>query len=266
MTYDFGGKRILITGATSGIGAELAVACARRGATVGICGRRAERLQSVLDELHQHSSVSRSWTIDLADLDGVAPFAQDVLDAFGGLDVLINNAGIPKRRAVMALTYEEVEYVNRINYLSPTALTIALLPSLIASKGEIINISSVAARLSPPAESAYAATKAAITAFSESMLVDLAVAGHEVAVHVVNPGVIDTELFTLPDNDPFTSPVEALPVAEIVDPVLGLLGTGQFEIYVPSWFGDVVAQKFPDTTAYLNGNIAWARSQAKSPT
>ena len=261
MSYDFTGKRVLVTGASAGIGEALATAFAERGATVGICARRADRLASVVAKLQAHSPGSRSWTVDLADLDAIEGFATRVVDDLGGLDVLVNNAGIPKRRSVLALDASTVEYVNRINYLSPVRLTLALLPALIASHGEIVNISSVAARLSPPAESAYAATKAAITAFSESMLVDLAIAGHDVGVHVVNPGVFDTELFTLPDNDAFSAPVEMLPVSDIVEPVLSLLGTDTFERYVPEWFGDVVANKFPDTTAYLQGNIAWAKSQ-----
>ena len=260
-TYDLAGKRVLITGAGTGLGAELARACAQRGAVVGICGRRVDRLEGVLTELHEHSPASRSWSIDLADLPRVSGFAANVIDAFGGLDVLINNAGIPKRRPVMALTFDEVEYVNRINYLSPVALTIALLPALIASSGEIINVSSVAARLSPPAEAAYAATKAGITAWSESMRVDFGIADIDVGVHVVNPGVFDTELFSLPGNDPFTAPVEMLTPVEIVEPVLSLLGSHTFEVYVPAWFRDVAAHKFPDSTAYLDGTIAFGRSQ-----
>ena len=262
--YDLVNKRVLITGGGSGIGAALARACGQRGAIVGICGRRTDRLADVLSELHEHSTASRAWTIDLADLDGLEHFAATVIDELDGIDVLINNAGIPKRRTVMALTYDEVEYVNRINYLSPIRLTLALLPNLIERHGQIVNISSVAARLSPPAEAAYAATKAAVTAWSESMVVDLGIAGIELGVHVVNPGVFDTELFHLPGNDVFTAPVEMLATSEIVEPVLNLLGTTQFEAYVPAWFGDVVGHKFPDTTAYLQGNIAYGRAQNQS--
>jgi NAD(P)-dependent dehydrogenase (short-subunit alcohol dehydrogenase family) len=262
MAYDFSGKRVLVTGASSGIGEALAKGFAERGATVGICARRADRLEGVVEQLRKHAPDSRSWTIDLSDLDAIDDFAASVLDGLGGIDVLVNNAGIPKRRRVQQLEWREVEELNRINYLSPIKLTLALLPALIDGGGEVINISSVAARLSPPAEAAYAATKAAITAWSESMLVDLAIAGLPVRVHVVNPGVIDTELFHLPDNDPFTAPVQAEPVDTIVDPILELCGTDQFELYFPTWFADVVGHKFPDTTAYLQGNIAWARSQA----
>ena len=74
--YDFTDKRVLITGGGSGIGAELAIACARRGATVGICGRRADRLNAVLHEMQQHSAGSRCWVADLSDLESLATFAE----------------------------------------------------------------------------------------------------------------------------------------------------------------------------------------------
>jgi NAD(P)-dependent dehydrogenase (short-subunit alcohol dehydrogenase family) len=258
------GKHVLVTGGSAGIGAALAIGAAQRGATVAICARRKDRLDATLAAVRERAPDSRAYAIDLADLDGIEAFARQVDDDLGGVDVLINNAGIPKRRTVMALDVATIDAVMRINYSSPVRLTLALLPTLTARGGDIVNISSVAARLSPPAEAAYAASKAALTAWSESMHVDLGIAGLPVRVHVVNPGVFDTELFELPDNDPFTAPVEKLPVAEIVDPVLDLVGSDTFEIYVPSWFGDVVGHKFPDTTAFLQGNINWAREQAST--
>src|SRR4029079_11527578 len=86
---------------------------------------------------------------------------------------LVNNAGIPKRRTVQALTPEVVESTMAINYYSPIRLTLALCPTLVERAGHIVNISSIAARLGPPGEAAYAATKAALTAWSESMAVAL---------------------------------------------------------------------------------------------
>ncbi|HUF83001.1 MAG TPA: hypothetical protein VMQ81_00250, partial [Acidimicrobiia bacterium] len=83
-----------------------------------------------------------------------------------------------------------------------------------------------------------------------------------VRVHVVNPGVIDTDLFQLPDNDaPIADEVEALPVEAIVDPVLAQIENGTFEIYVPEWFADVVAGKFPDTGQFLEGTIEWLKTK-----
>jgi NAD(P)-dependent dehydrogenase (short-subunit alcohol dehydrogenase family) len=257
MTYDLNGKRVLVTGASAGIGAALAEGCAARGATVGICARRADRLDAVLERVRAHAPESRSWTIDLSDLDAIEGFAKTVEQELGGLDVLVNNAGIPKRRHVTRLTPDECEAVMRINYFSPVRLTLALLPGIIERGGHIVNISSVAARLGPPIEAAYAASKAAMTAFSECMAVDLR--GTAVGVHVINPGVIDTELFTLPDNEQgFHQEVDALPVDDIVEPVLATLESGAIESYVPAWFADVTAGKFQDPDAFIAGTKAYA--------
>jgi NAD(P)-dependent dehydrogenase (short-subunit alcohol dehydrogenase family) len=260
MSYSIEGKNVLVTGASSGIGAALAEGFARRGAVVGICARREERLAEVLERLRVHSPESRAWPVDLADLSGVDAFARRVDGELGAVDVLVNNAGIPKRRRVTELDPDVVDAVMAINYLSPVRLTLALLPGLIERSGRVVNMSSVAARLSPPSEAAYAASKAALSAWSECMQVDLHDTG--VRVHVVNPGVIDTDLFHLPDNDaPIADDVEALPVDAIVDPVLDQLEAGTFEIYVPGWFADVVAAKFPDTGAFLDGSIAWLKTK-----
>jgi NAD(P)-dependent dehydrogenase (short-subunit alcohol dehydrogenase family) len=259
MGYSLDGKKVLVTGGSSGIGAALAEGFAARGAVVGICARRADRLVEVLERCQKHSPESRSWVIDLSQLDAIAGFAATADRELGGIDVLVNNAGVPKRRDVTRLTPDVVETVMTINYFSPVRLTLALLPGLIERGGRIVNISSVAARLGPPGEAAYSATKAALTAFSESMAVDLR--DTDVGVHVVNPGVIDTELFHLPDNDEgFHSAVDALPVEAIVDPVVEQLDAGTFEIYVPAWFHDVTAGKFANPQGFIEGTKEYARS------
>ncbi len=123
-----------------------------------------------------------------------------MLDAFGGIDLLVNNAGIPKRRHVTALNIDTITQVMHINYLSPMRLTMALLPQMLErGTGTIVNVSSIAAQLSAPGEAAYDASKAALTAFSEAMAMDLWETG--IKLMVVYPGVIDTPLFSLPDND-----------------------------------------------------------------
>jgi NAD(P)-dependent dehydrogenase (short-subunit alcohol dehydrogenase family) len=256
--YSLDGKHVLVTGASSGIGAALAEGFARRGATVGICARRAEQLDEVLARVREHAPQSRSWVIDLARLDELDAFAREVDDALGGVDVLVNNAGIPKRRTVFDLTPDVVEDVMRINYLSPVRLTLALLDGLVERSGRVVNISSVAARLSPPAEAAYAASKAALSAWSECMQVDLRDTG--VKVHVVYPGVIDTQLFHLPDNDPPIAPIEPLSVDDIVEPVLQMIEQDTFEIAVPDWFGGLFSGKYQDVGAFVDGTITWLRT------
>src|SRR5580693_8303669 len=224
MSLDLKGCRTLVTGGSSGIGAGLAVALAERGAIVGICARRADKLSEVVTRCMEYSPDSRMWVVNLADPDEVDKLAIDVMDAFGGVDLLVNNAGIPKRRHVTALDIDTVTAVMHINYLSPIRLTLDLLPQMLArGSGTIVNVSSVAATLSAPGEAAYDASKAALTAFSEAMAIDLWETG--IKVMVVYPGVIDTEMFCLPDNDIPHLPVAAQPVSVVVDAILKGLAT-----------------------------------------
>ncbi|HEY5026217.1 MAG TPA: SDR family NAD(P)-dependent oxidoreductase [Acidimicrobiales bacterium] len=260
MAYDVAGKRVLVTGASSGIGAGLAEALARAGATVGLVARRTDRLAAVLERCRHHSPDSRMWVADLADPAAVDDLAVAAMTELGGVDVLVNNAGIPKRRHVTALDAATVDAVMNINYSSPVRLTLALLPQMLErGEGRIVNISSVAATLSPPGEAAYAATKAAVTVFSESMAIDLWDTG--VKITVVYPGVVDTELFTLPDNDPFTAQVESITVDEAVTTILAGVAADAAQVYVPAWFGDVASSKAADVGKFLAGTAEYVRQQ-----
>jgi short-subunit dehydrogenase len=260
MALDLKGCRTLVTGGSSGIGAGLAEALAERGAVVGICARRADRLSEVIGRCMEYSPDSRMWVVNLADINAVDQLAVDVIDALGGVDLLINNAGIPKRRHVTALDIDTITAVMHVNYLSPVRLTMALLPQMLArGSGTIINVSSIAAKLSAPGEAAYDASKAALTAFSEAMAVDLWEDG--VKVMVVYPGVIDTELFTLPDNDVPDLPIAAEPVSVAVDAILAGLEAGAAQVYVPEWFHGVTANKEKDVGAFLEGTAAYLRDQ-----
>lgn len=258
-TYGLRGKRVLVTGASAGIGAALARGFAARGAIVGICARREDRLRQVLADCRAQAPDSRMWVADLARLDELESFAARADAELGGIDVLVHNAGIPKRRQVTALDAREVERVMAVNYFSPVRLTLALLPGLIARRGRIVHVSSVAARLSPPGEAAYSASKAALSTWAESLALDLWETG--LRVHVVYPGVFDTELFHLPDNDPSLTPVEALPAEAIVEPILRQIETGALEAYVPDYFAEIAARKAADPGTFLIGSAAWLRTR-----
>jgi short-subunit dehydrogenase len=258
MGLELKGCRALVTGASSGIGAGLAEALAAEGATVGICARRGERLAEVVGRCMEHSPESRMWVVDLADFDAVDQLSVDVLDAFGGVDLLVNNAGIPKRRHVTALNIDTITQVMHINYLSPMRLTMALLPQMLErGAGTIVNISSIAAQLSAPGEAAYDASKAALTAFSEAMAMDLWETG--IKLMVVYPGVIDTDLFSLPDNDIPDLPVTAEPVSVAVDAILGGLASGAAQVYVPEYFRDICTSKAQDVAAFLENTAGYLR-------
>ncbi|MCZ7528504.1 MAG: SDR family oxidoreductase [Acidimicrobiia bacterium] len=258
MGYELAGKRVLVTGASSGIGAALAEAMAERGAVVGICARRRDRLEAALERCRAHEPACRMWVTDLSDPARVDRLAADAVAELGGVDVLVNNAGIPKRRHVTRLDPATVEQVTALNYLSPVRLTLALLPQMLErGEGRVVNVASVAATLSSPGEAAYDASKAALAVFSEAMAVDLWETG--VKVLVVYPGVIDTELFDLPGNDPMTAPIERLPVAELVEAVLAALRDGRLQVYVPAWFADLAAGKAADVEGFLAGTARYVR-------
>ena len=261
MGFELTGKRVLVTGASSGIGAGLAVAFAKAGATVGLCARREDRLAEVLARCTEHAPESRMWVTDLSLSEEVDRLAIAATTELGGVDVLVNNAGIPKRRHVTALDAATVEAVAQIDYLSPVRLTLALLPQMLdRGAGRIVNVSSVAATLSSPGEAAYCAAKAALAVWSEGMAVDLWDTG--VKVLVVYPGVVDTELFTLPDNDAFTASVEAITVDECVETIMDAFAREDLQVYVPGWFAAIAARKAADPGAFLASTAAYVRGQA----
>jgi short-subunit dehydrogenase len=257
---DLRDRRVLVTGASSGIGAGLAEAMARAGAVVGICARRADRLEATIERCRAHSPRSRMWVVDLADPAAVDKLAADALSELGGVDVLVNNAGIPKRRHATRLDAATVEHVMAVNYLSPARLTLALLPGMLErGEGLVVNVSSVAAVLSSPSEAAYSASKAALAVFSESLAVDLWETG--VRTMTVYPGVVDTELFTLPYNDPFEADVAAIPVDEAVAAVLDGIARGALQVYVPPWFADLASGKAADVEGFLAGTAEYVRTR-----
>jgi short-subunit dehydrogenase len=137
-----------VTGASSGIGAAVARELAARGDTVALVARRAERLDEVLADCLVTSAASARWAADLSDPADAAALALDIWGHYGGLDVVINNAAVPMRRHVTRLTMSEVERTMRINYLSPVAIALAVLPRMVErAAGTIVMVSSLGGRL-----------------------------------------------------------------------------------------------------------------------
>jgi short-subunit dehydrogenase len=257
MAFTAAGKRVLITGASSGVGAALARALAKDGAVVGLIARRRDRLAEVLADCQTTSPDSRMWVADLADSAAVGALAIEAWDALGGIDVLVNNAAIPKRRAVSALEPSEVEAVMRVNFFAPMRLTLAVLPRMLQrDTGVIVNVSSVGGRLGIVHESAYCASKFALCGFSESMAVDLH--GTGVSVKLIEPGPVDTEIWDQPDNDDPIYDGPKFSPDEVAVGILAALGSDGFEHYVPDMKA-VVDLKNADIDTYIAGAAGMAR-------
>jgi NAD(P)-dependent dehydrogenase (short-subunit alcohol dehydrogenase family) len=263
------GAKILVTGASSGIGAALAPMLARSGATVGIAARRTERLSAVLDACRVAGAGGggdgaghRMWTVDLSDPDAAARLAVEAWEAFGHLDAVVNNAARPMRRPVQRLTVEDVEAVMRTNFLSPVALSLAVLPRMLErDRGVIVNVGSLAGRLGSPREAAYAASKFALHGWSEVMAVDLWSTGVE--VRLIVPGAIATEIWDQPGNDPspYDGPFE--PAETVAAAVCESLVSDGFERYVPD-LKAIAEFKTADIDSFMQGAVDFVASQEQS--
>jgi short-subunit dehydrogenase len=259
MSYPATGSRVLITGASSGIGAALARQLSAQGAIVGLVARRRGRLAQVLADCRTSSPSSAMWVADLSDGAGIGDLARQAWDTLGGVDVLVNNAAIPKRRAITALDPAEVEAVMAVNFFGPMHLTLALLPRMLARKaGVIVNVSSVGGRLGIIHEAAYCASKFALCGWSEAMAVDLD--GTGVSVKLIEPGPVDTEIWDQPDNDEPLYDGPKFTPDEVAAGIIAALDSDRFEHYVPDMKA-VVDAKNADIDAYISGAAAMARPQ-----
>jgi short-subunit dehydrogenase len=259
------GSRILVTGASSGIGAALAPQLAAAGATVGIVARRADRLEAVLAECRKHSPESRMWTADLGDLDRAEEVAREAWDAFGGLDGLVNNAAIPKRTPVTKLTGADVVHLMDVDFHSPVRMSLAVLSQMVErGSGMLMFVSSMGGRIPIANEAAYNAAKYAMCGWSEAMFLDLF--GTGVEVKLVLPGPIDTEIWEQPDNEAALFEIEKVPAAECAAGIVDAIAGDGFEYYVPAQFPggidakDIAVGKTQNCDAYLRGMAAFAQS------
>jgi NAD(P)-dependent dehydrogenase (short-subunit alcohol dehydrogenase family) len=244
---------VLLTGASTGIGASTARALGREGARIGIVARRQELLEKVAAEAREAGSPDvRVYAQDLGDLDATDRLAQQAWDDLGGLDALVNNAAVPARRHVKRLETDELEMVMRVNFLSPVHLVLGVLPKMLErGSGTIINVASMGGRLGIMAESAYCAAKFALTGFSEVMYADLK--NDPINVHVVQPGPIDTPIWDADDNEPplYTGPW--LPPEVVADEIVAALkGERGFEVFAPADYKGVADWKNSDVQGFLD--------------
>ena len=260
---DIDGATALVTGASSGIGAALARAMVAGGATVGIVGRRKVKLDAVLDECRATNPACRSWVADLGDLDVAEAIARDAWNGFDGVDIIVNNAAIPKRRPAARLTMAEVEETMRINFLSPVRMTLALLPLMIArGSGVIVNVSSMGGRIGIAHEAAYCASKFALCGWSEALAIDLD--GSGVVVRLIEPGPIDTDIWDRPGEDDAVFVPDLVPPEIVADGIIAAVEGDGFEHYLPD-LKSVVTWKESDIDAYLRSGADLRRRSEAGP-
>jgi short-subunit dehydrogenase len=253
---DVAGATVVVTGASSGIGAALAPLLAERGATVVAVARRADRLAEVVARCQAHAPASTAVAADLSDPAAAESLARRLDDELGGIDVLVNNAAAPMRRHVQRLTVAELQRTMALNFETPVRMTMALLPGMLArDRGSIVNVSSFGGRAGIPAESAYCASKFALTGWTEVLAMDLAFTG--VDVRLITPGAVATEIWDAPDNDPAHYAGELAPAEEVAAGIVEAIEGEQFEHYLPD-LKAIVEFKTSDLDGYIAGVVAFA--------
>jgi NAD(P)-dependent dehydrogenase (short-subunit alcohol dehydrogenase family) len=185
-------KVVLITGGSSGIGRYSAVEFAKNGCKVVILGRNQSGLAETTKLVRESASSAQveELVADLESPDECRRVVAETVSKFGQLDVLVNSAGILQRGSIETLTLEEFDKQMNINVRSVFVITQAAVPHLKATKGSIVNISSVTGHRAAPGVLSYNVSKAALDHFTRSVALELAPAG--VRVNAVNPGVVVT--------------------------------------------------------------------------
>ncbi|MCU4177091.1 SDR family oxidoreductase [Carboxylicivirga sp. N1Y90] len=184
---------VWITGASSGIGEELAYAYAREGARLVLTARREDKLNLVREKCLSYTKECFVFPADLSSTDQLEDLVDNVIKQTGTIDVLVNNAGISQRSLAHATPLENDRKIMEINFFSAVALTKLVLPYMIKNRsGHIVAISSIVGKFGFPLRSAYSAAKHALQGFFESLRAELK--ADNIKVTIVSPGRIKTEV------------------------------------------------------------------------
>jgi short-subunit dehydrogenase len=233
------GAVAIVTGASSGIGAATAVELARRGATVVAVARRRERLDATVADCRRHAAESIAHPADVADRAACDELVARTAERLGKVDIVVNNAGISLRRHAAQASVEEIERVMQVNFYGAVYLTTAALPGMLERRsGSVVNVTSVAGYIPNPRESAYGASKAALSLWSHGLAVDLADSG--VHVGVLSPGPIDTEIWEK-DEEEAAYDGKLYPPSVVAEGIAKMIEAETVHATVPKQYGLVGA-------------------------
>lgn len=240
MTYNFAGKTAIVTGASRGIGEAIARTLANDGARVALVARSGDALRALAASLPNDPVVIEA---DFGDNANWAPTAEAAVKHLGTVDFLVNNAGVVAQENMKRLTPDGLDYVMNVNVRNLILFTHALTPALTASRGAVVNISSVSSFGGGIGQVAYATSKGAVNSFTRNASLDLGRFG--VRVNAIAPGVIDDGMW----NTAFSSGVDRdATMASMKDrlPLEGRWGSAQN-------IADAVAFLLSDKAAYITG-------------
>ena len=234
----------LVTGASSGIGSATAESLARKGYRVVVHGRDERAVTEVARRVD-----GVAVTVDLARPDGAELLAARALDVAGRVDVLVNNAGIGWAGSFAEMPVTTIEPLMTVNLTAPIALTRLLLPEMLErGHGCLVFVTSIVGRLGVAGEAVYAATKAGLDCFAESLRAETRDSG--VTIGVVMPGVVDTPFFERRGASYTRSRPRPISATAVAEAVARCVETGAAEVYTPRWLRLPVAVRGVAPGAY----------------
>jgi short-subunit dehydrogenase len=233
----FEGKKVLITGGSSGIGYHLAEDFLRMGARVFTVSEDGERLESSLASLRAISPNIQGAVCDIGDPAAVERMAKQVLAGFGCPDILINNAGSSTYRTFETTPSQELEHLASVNFVGPMRVTLAFVGAMKArGSGQIVIVSSIAGKIVFTPHSVYCAAKHGVSAWSEALYHELRPFG--IAVTVAHPGRVSTEFFrheTFAQRPQRPESSLGVPVERVCADIIRGIDRKSFCVYSPFW-------------------------------
>lgn len=236
MNSFYNGKIAVITGASSGLGAWLAQELSRLGAIVILLARSREKLQQIAALMQgEHECI----VTDITSLEQVLAAAHEIIHTYGQIDILINNAGYGVFESFEDASLENMEEMMNVNYMGTVRCIKAILPYMrLAKSGHIVNIASLAGKISTAKSSGYCASKHAVLGFTNSLRQELK--GTGIFLTAVNPGPIDTPFFVRADpSGNYASKMKShmLQPSQVGQAVLRAIIQRKLEINLPVLFG-----------------------------
>ncbi|RSD27342.1 SDR family NAD(P)-dependent oxidoreductase [Mesobacillus subterraneus] len=246
------GKNIIITGASGGIGAEIAKLCAARGANLILLARGIDKLEVLKKELQSKYAINvHAQKLDVSDTDSIKAVFSQVLSEIGQVDILVNNAGFGVFDFAHEAKIDEIKSMFDVNVVGLMACTAMVLPGMkMRRSGHIINIASQAGKIATPKSSVYSASKHAVLGYTNSLRME--VADDHIYVTSVNPGPIATNFFDVADKQgTYVKNVKRfmLQPEYVAKQVVDRMLTRTREINLPRWMnaGSKFYAQFPRT-------------------
>ena len=198
--FRLNGKIALVTGASRGIGRSIALGLAQAGADVALASRTAADLESVAGEVRALGRRALVLPLDVTSLDKIRRMVDSTVSSLGGIDVLVNAAGVPGRKPTVELTEDDFDRLYDVNIRAVTFCCVAAGPHLLARRGSVINICSLTTTIGLPGRALYGPSKGAVGQLTKALAVEWGPSG--VRVNAIAPGWIETDLSRPALRDP----------------------------------------------------------------